>query len=155
MILALAWKQKLEKSCSKVVFASLIPAKLTQIWRTSCLRIAWRILHIYDRKLKHWGRGWVGILVATSSRNGQCLSESPVLSQFVIIITKLFFHQRWLFIWLTKFCILKPCNCTTWLPGGGGGVLPYMANTGMCLKTQHSLPADVLWGSFVTHGGEP
>ena len=44
-------KQKLEESCSRVVFASLIPSKLTQIWRTSCLRIAWRILRMHDRKL--------------------------------------------------------------------------------------------------------
>ena len=44
-------KQKLEESCSQVVFAILIPAKLTQIWRTSCLRIAWRILRMHDRKL--------------------------------------------------------------------------------------------------------
>ena len=35
----------------QVVFAILIPAKLTQIWRTSCLRIAWRILRMHDRKL--------------------------------------------------------------------------------------------------------
>ena len=44
-------KQKLKESCSEVVFAILIPAKLTQIWRTSCLRIAWRIVRMHDGKL--------------------------------------------------------------------------------------------------------
>ena len=43
------------KSSRRVQFAgsfrSLIRAKLTQIWRTSCLRIAWRILRMHDRKL--------------------------------------------------------------------------------------------------------
>ena len=39
-------KQKLEESCSQVVFAIFIPAKLTQIWRTSSLRIAWRIMRM-------------------------------------------------------------------------------------------------------------
>ena len=39
-------------SGSQVVFAILIPAKLTQIWRTSCLRIALRrILRMHDRKV--------------------------------------------------------------------------------------------------------
>ena len=27
--------------------------------------------------------------------------------------------------------------CMQWLAGGMGGVLPYMANTGMCLWTEH------------------
>ena len=44
-------KEKLEESCPQVVFAILIPAKLTQIWRTSCLRIVWRILRMHDKKL--------------------------------------------------------------------------------------------------------
>ena len=34
-------KQKREESCSQGIFAILIPAKLTKIWRTSCLRIVW------------------------------------------------------------------------------------------------------------------
>ena len=38
-------------SGSQVVFAILIPAKLTHIWRTTCLRIAWRISRMHDRKL--------------------------------------------------------------------------------------------------------
>ena len=38
-------------SDSQVVFAILITAKLTHIWRTSCLRIAWRISRMHDRKL--------------------------------------------------------------------------------------------------------
>ena len=38
-------------SGSRVVFAILIPAKLTHIWRTTCLRIAWRISRMHDRKL--------------------------------------------------------------------------------------------------------
>ena len=38
-------------SGSQVVFAILIPTKLTHIWRTTCLRIAWRISRMHDRKL--------------------------------------------------------------------------------------------------------
>ena len=44
-------KKKLEESSFQVVFASLISVKLAQIWQTSCLRIAWQIFHMHDRKL--------------------------------------------------------------------------------------------------------
>ena len=52
-----------------------------------------------------------------------------------------FFNQGWLVIWLTKFCILKSGYCTRWFACNsyqvGRGLLPYIANTGMCLWTEH------------------
>ena len=38
----------------------------------------------------------------------------------------------------TKCCIHKPCYCTRWFAFSGypAGVLPYMANMGMCLSGQ-------------------
>ena len=61
-------------------------------------------------------------------------ARSSHLTLFTVLI--FFKINVWLVIWLTKFCILKPCYCTRWncYPGG---VLPYMANTGMCCWTEH------------------
>ena len=64
------------------------------------------------------------------------LTLFAVLNIFFLINVDLLFD-------LQNSVFLKPCYCTRWFacngyPGGGvGGMLPYMANTGMCRWTDH------------------
>ena len=50
----------------------------------------------------------------------------------------IFFLMLISYLTYTKCCILKPCYCTRWfaLSCYPAGVLPYIANMGMCLSGQ-------------------